>query len=169
MDIPTAKKLSQQIYHEMRAREEAARELEAGNVNNRDLLIGDVAQASDSALLNGIDWCDEIVNELSERIKETRQRQNEYKTEFKRRCLEAYWAANPDKQRVSEGDLIADNPLWNKGRITHRNQLRHIDPYQRVCTVVTFTHEKSQPRSIFGVPLESVCKARREFLQAVQS
>ncbi len=136
--------------------------------STRDLLIGDMAEASDCALLNAIDWSDEIVAELTERIKETRQRQNEYKAEFKRRCLDAYWAANPTRQRVSEGDLLADNPLWNKGRITHHNQLRYIDPYQRVCTVLTFVHEDSQPRSVFGVPLESVCTARRLFLKDVK-
>lgn len=137
-------------------------------MNEYDSLIGNIAKASDSALLNGIDWCDEIVNELTERIKETRKRQNEYKAEFTRRCLEAYWAANPQRQRVAVGDLLADNPLWNKGRITHHNQLRYIDPYQRLCTVLTFAHEDSQPRSVFGVPLEVVCNARREFLQGVQ-
>lgn len=138
-------------------------------MNTRKVLIGDIAKASDNALLNGIDWCDEIVNELTERIKETRQRQNEMKAEFTRRCLEAYWAANPQRQRVSVGDLIADNPLWNKRRITHHNQIHHIDPYQRLCTVLTFAHENSQPRSVFGVPLAVVCDARREYLSEVST
>lgn len=138
-------------------------------MNDQDLLIGDIATATDSALLNGIDRCDEIINELTERIKETRQRQNEYKSEFTRRTLEAYFGANPDKQRVSEGELIADHPLWNKGHITHHNQIRHIDPYQRLCTVFTFARKDSQPRSVFGVPLAIVCEARRKYLKEIQN
>lgn len=68
------------------------------------LLTTDASSATDVELLNSIDWADEVIGNLSAQIKDIRTRQNAYKAEFRRRCIEAHWLASPHQQRVAEGE-----------------------------------------------------------------